>query len=86
MTKDEFKSEVIQWADTIRVQPKEIHLRPMKKKWASCSSKGRLSFNLELLEEPKKKRDHVIVHELLHLRYPSHGKMFQQVLNKYLNS
>ncbi|MEW6145737.1 MAG: YgjP-like metallopeptidase domain-containing protein [Thermodesulfobacteriota bacterium] len=37
-----------------------------------------------LLEEPKKKRDVVIVHELLHLRYPHHGKMFLFLSKSYL--
>ena len=80
-----FKKQVIEWAEKIRVTPKEIHIRPMNKKWASCSSKGRLSFNEELLQEPKSKQDEVIVHELLHLRYPNHGKMFQVMLKKLLN-
>ncbi len=82
--KKEFKAQVMKWADKIRVSPKEIHVRPMKNKWASCSSRGRLSFNEELLEKSKKRQDEVIVHELLHLRYPNHGKMFNRMLEKYL--
>ena len=82
--KKEFKSQVMKWAEKIRVSPKEIHVRPMKNKWASCSSKGRLSFNEEILEKSKKWQDEVIVHELLHLRYPNHGKMFNRMLEKYL--
>ena len=79
-----FKNRVNDWAEKIRVAPKEIHIRPMNKKWASCSSKGRLSFNEELLQESQSKQDEVIVHELLHLRYPNHGKMFFRMLEKYL--
>ncbi|MCZ6554981.1 MAG: M48 family metallopeptidase, partial [Candidatus Dadabacteria bacterium] len=41
-------------------------------------------FSTELLQKPKKKRDSVIVHELLHLRYPNHGKMFHMMLRSYL--
>ncbi len=36
--------------------------------------------------KPKKKRDAVVVHELLHLRYPNHGKMFHTMLNNYLQA
>jgi predicted metal-dependent hydrolase len=45
---------------------------------------GRLTFSTALLEKPKKKRDSVIVHELLHLRYPNHGKMFHMMLRNYI--
>ncbi len=79
-----FKSEVEAWADRIGVEPKEIHVRPMSRKWASCSSKGRLSFNETLLREPASFRAEVIVHELLHLKVPNHGKVFKALLRAYL--
>ena len=81
---DLFKSEVRAWAKRIGVEPKEIHIRSMKKKWASCSSLGRLTFNTELLKEPASFRREVIVHELLHLKVPNHGRVFRALLNSYL--
>ena len=33
---DVFKADVRRWAELIGVEPKEIHLRPMKRKWASA--------------------------------------------------
>ncbi len=78
-----FKSEVRKLADDIGVSVKEIHIRSMKNKWASCSSKGRLTFDPSLLTEKGKKRDEIILHELLHLRYPNHGKMFNRMLKYY---
>lgn len=80
----DFKKEVYQWAEEIRVKPKEIHVRAMRRKWASCSSKGRLTFSYELLNKPRKFRAFVIVHELLHLRYPTHNKMFKILLKTHL--
>jgi predicted metal-dependent hydrolase len=79
-----FKSEVKVWAKKIGVEPKEVHIRPMKKKWASCSSKGRLTFNTDLLKESAPFRREVIVHELLHLKLPNHGKVFRSLLKAYL--
>ena len=79
-----FKAEVRSWAERIGVEPKEIHIRPMKRKWASCSSNGRLTFNAELLQEPASFRAEVIVHELLHLKVPNHGKLFRALLRAYL--
>ncbi|MDD5582690.1 MAG: M48 family metallopeptidase [Candidatus Marinimicrobia bacterium] len=83
-THEEFKNEVLTLAEEVGVTPKAIHIRAMKTKWASCSSKGRLTFDEILLEKPEKIRYKVILHELLHLKYPNHGKMFKLLLNTYL--
>ncbi len=85
ITEQMFKSDVLTIADKIGVKPKEIHIRQMKRKLASCSSKGRLTFDKSLLKEPKEKRYEVIIHELLHLKYPHHGKMFKLLLDTYLS-
>lgn len=83
--KDLFKAEVEAWAKRIRVRPKEIHIRPMARKWGSCSSHGRLSFNDELLGAPSRIRRRVIVEELLHVRVPNHGRLFRSLLRAYLD-
>lgn len=84
ITSEEFKKDVHTVAEHLGVEPKEVHVRSMTRKWGSCSSTGRLTFNKELLNEPKEVRFEVIVHELLHLKYPNHGKMFKALLNAYL--
>ena len=63
-----FKAEVEGWAQRIGVEPGEIRIRPMRRKWASCSSRGCLTFDPKLLREPAVFRAKVIVHELLHLK------------------
>jgi len=80
---EKLKQEVKALASEIGVSTKEIHVRKMKRKWASCSNKGRLSFSTELLNQPEDFRRKAIVHELLHMRYPNHGKMFNLLLTSY---
>lgn len=82
--KEIFKSEVKAWADRIGVEYHEIHIRPMKRKWASCSSLGRLTFDTDLLYQTANFRAETIVHELLHLKIPNHGKLFKSLLLSYL--
>lgn len=81
-----FKAEVLSWARRIGVEPKEIRLRQMKSKWASCSSNGRLTFNCEILSQPARFRAEAIVHELLHLKVPNHGKLFKELMKALLAS
>ena len=56
----------------------------MSRKWASCSSRGRITFNTDLLAKPEPFRREVIIHELLHLKIPNHGKVFKSLLRAYL--
>lgn len=80
---DEFKAEVRAWADRIGVEPTEVHVRAMSRKWASCSTRGRLTFDIELLSRPMAFRTEVIVHELLHLKLPNHGPLFRTLARAY---
>lgn len=84
ITHEEMKKEVQIWADKIKVKPVQIHIRHMKNKWASCSSRGRITLNKAIMKEPRKFLKQVIVHELLHLKYPNHGKMFKALMRTYL--
>jgi len=53
-----------------------IYIRNQKTKWASCSSKKNLSFNLRLMMAPEEIIEYVTVHEMVHLDIPSHSKEF----------
>ncbi len=70
MTTEAFKEEVLTLAKIVEVTPKEIHVQSMKHKWASCSSKGRLTFDKTLLDQPEKVRT----------------KMFKSLLATYLTA
>jgi len=78
------REQIRQWADRIGVKPVGVQIQRMTKKWASCSTTGRICFSAELLTEPAGFREVVIVHELLHLRVPNHGKLFKSLLNAYV--
>ena len=81
---EKFKSFVFEWAEKVEVKPKEIHLRLMKNKWASLSENGRLTFNTEVLEMKKQFCNYVIIHELLHMKVPNHGKLFKSLMFAFL--
>ena len=82
--KKQMREEIQQWAAKLGVKPKRVQIQRMTKKWASCSTNGRICFSLELLDVPASFREVVIVHELLHLLVPNHGKLFKSLMNAYL--
>jgi len=82
--KEDFKSRVLHWADKLNVKVHYLSIRPMRTKWASCSTNGNFNFNAELLDMDKKLGDYVIVHELLHLSVPNHGKLWKSLMRAHL--
>jgi predicted metal-dependent hydrolase len=82
--KEEFKARVLEWAAKLGVTATAIYVRPMHRKWASCSTAGTLSFNDELIDMEKELGDYVIVHELLHFSVPNHGKLWKSLMRAHL--
>jgi predicted metal-dependent hydrolase len=84
ITKETLRAEATTWAERIRVLPRRIQVQAMKAKWASCSTRGTVTLSLDLLREPKPFREVVIVHELIHLLVPNHGRVFKALMKTYL--
>ena len=82
--REEFKARVLEWAAQLDVQPTFIYIRPMRRKWASCSTAGTLSFNQELVGMDRELGDYVIVHELLHFSVPNHGRLWKSLMRAHL--
>jgi predicted metal-dependent hydrolase len=80
----EFKSRVKHWADKLDIKIRWLALRPMSRKWASCSANGNLNFNTELLGLDRDVGEYVIVHELLHFAVPHHGKLWKSLMRAHL--
>jgi predicted metal-dependent hydrolase len=80
----QFKQRVDIWAGKLQVTPAQVRLQIMRKKWASCSTAGRVSFSLDLVHQPGYFQDYVIVHELLHLKISNHGCLFKRLLSAHL--
>ncbi len=82
--REEFRAGVLEWAVKLNVKVQGLYVRPMRNKWASCSTSGTLSFNDELLEIERDLGDYVIVHELLHFSVPNHGKLWKSLMRAHL--
>jgi len=84
-SKEEFKARVLEWAQELDVQVRVISMRAMKNKWASFTqASGLLIFNTELLDMDRELGDYVIVHELLHVVTPNHGKLWKSLMRAHL--
>jgi len=66
--REQFIARVLEWAAKLDVKAHSISIRPMRRKWASGSTAGTLSFN----------------DELLHFSAPNHGKLWKMLMRAHL--
>ena len=52
--------------------------------WGSCSTKGNINLNLNIVRLPRLLQDYVLLHELCHLRHHDHGQAFHLLLEHVL--
>lgn len=65
-----------------KVAPTSIELRSMPKRWGSCTAKGKIILNPELIKAPKGSIEYVITHELCHLIHYDHTQKFFDLQTK----
>lgn len=64
-------------ANKFNLEVKEVKIRKLKRAWANCKySKKELCFSYNLMHFDIDTINYVICHELAHLIYPNHSKMF----------
>src|SRR6266478_6650379 len=75
------------WERKLRVEVRGYFLQRMKAKWGSCNHRaGHIRLNTELVKKPKDLLEYVIVHEMLHLKEPTHNERFVTMLGHYYPS
>lgn len=72
------------WAGRLRVAPRTIRVQRMVHKWGSCSYIGTITLAADLVEQSPDFQEFVIVHELLHLRVPNHGRLFKALMSVHV--
>jgi predicted metal-dependent hydrolase len=64
------------------IEPSSIVLRDMPTRWGSCTPKGKIILNPELIKAPKGCIEYVIIHELCHLVHHDHTQKFIDLQTK----
>lgn len=73
------------WEARTGLHCRVAHVKDMRTRWGTCNaSAGRLWFSLMLAQKPIPCVEYVILHELVHLRVPDHGKDFVATLDRYM--
>lgn len=63
-----------------KFSPTRLVVRQLNSRWGSCTSKGKITLNSELIKLNETLIDYVIIHELCHLRFHNHGQDYYRLL------
>lgn len=66
------------------VKPAGIYLQQMRMRWGSCTPRGKIILNPELIKAPKRCIEYVIIHELCHLVHHGHTAKFFELQRKMM--
>ena len=66
------------------VAPTKIGIRDMRSRWGSCSRKGHISLNLQLIKLPENCIRQVMIHEMCHLVYFNHQTGFYALMTEMM--
>lgn len=72
------------YAPKVGVKPRDIDIRELGNRWASCYSNGNLAFHWKCMMAPQTIIDYIVVHELCHLHHPDHTDAFWNEVDKVL--
>lgn len=78
----EIAEPLIQKFRKYQVEPRGLYLQEMTTRWGSCTSRGKIILNPELVKAPKACIEYVIIHELCHLVHPNHTQKFFDLQTK----
>lgn len=70
------------FAHKFSLYPTSIKITSAKTRHGSCSGKNGLCFSLYLMSESDEFIDHVILHELAHIKHKNHSKAFHAFLHE----
>jgi len=72
----EIAEPLIQRFKKYNVEPTNLYIQDMPRRWGSCTPKGKIILNPELIKAPKGCIEYVIIHELCHLVHHNHTQKF----------
>ncbi len=73
------------WAERMCLPSPKLTVRKMKRRHGTCyPRRPQINYNLWLVMQAPRKIEEVVVHELLHLEYPDHGRSFRKALSDQL--
>jgi len=78
-------SLIKKWEPLIDVKVRQFFVQRMKTKWGSCNPRfSSIRLNSELAKKPRECLEYIVVHEMAHLRHPTHNQRFIELMDSLM--
>jgi len=81
---ERIRQRVKYFAPKVGAHPRDINVRELGNRWASCSPTGNLAFHWKCMMAPQMIIDYIVVHELCHFHHLDHTDAFWNEVDKVL--
>lgn len=71
------------FSSRMQLEPKSVRVGAQRSLFGSCSSKGVISLNWQLVVAPPSVLNYVVIHELAHLKYLNHSVSFWSLVARF---
>lgn len=76
---------ISKWERALGVRVRRVFVQRMKTRWGSCNSAARtIRLNSELARKPREYMEFVVLHEMAHIRAPTHGPRFIAIMDQLM--
>ena len=76
---------IAKWERLMGVKVEKFFVQRMKTRWGSCNHLSRnIRINTELAKKPPQCLEYIIVHEMVHLKEPSHNSRFIALMDGFM--
>ena len=82
--KAELPARLAELASRYGFQYNRVAIKHNSTNWGSCSTKGNINLNLNIVRLPEVLQDYILLHELCHLRHHDHSHEFHLLLEHVL--
>ena len=81
---ERIRQRVDYYAPKVGVAPRDVAVRELGNRWASCSPNGNLAFHWKCMMAPQTIIDYIVVHELCHFHHLDHTDAFWNEVDKVM--
>jgi predicted metal-dependent hydrolase len=78
----ELSPRLLELAQQFNFSYQRISIRSQKSRWGSCSTRGTISLNDQLIFLPSETVDYLLIHELCHTRHMNHSSSFWKLVSQ----